>query len=463
MALPELLANTTPGAAIATLTEALSPTGTTLKATAPAPEALRGAGQFHIAVDSEIMLVTAGASGTEWTVVRNVEVLTGGSGAVEHTVGASVFCELTVGALTSKFPARNAAGLIENGKAVKLGEVSGTVKLSWTEGNYFTATFVGETKFEVVNLPEGSVPTLIQLRVKQDATGGRAWSIPGVIWLNSEPSFETTAGREYVVTLVCVEGKVFGETGMPGTEGKAGRTIYSGEAAPESGVGNVGDLYFKAKAPLGFYVKTGGGWGALLEVTGEKGAPGTTASSVESMLGICPSVLNGALIKVNTASESFATAKRARFEMRVVPKEGHITKIWVRNGATAKGNTRVGIYDTGQKAVGEYSLIVQSAEVAQTGTNVWQLVEVPEHLYTAGQVIMIGTMNSTTEGTYGLENGAASNEACELPEGSLSGVAVAVPKLVAARTFTAFEFVAVTVANMTATASGPVAIIARVE
>jgi hypothetical protein len=460
MALPELLANTTAGTPIATLTEALSPTGTTLKVSAPAPEGLRGAGQFHILVDSEIMLVTAGASVTEWTVTRNVEPLVGGSGAASHASGASVYLDLTAGALTAKFPARNAAGLIENGTVAKLGDVSGTVKLSWTEGDYFTATLVGESKFEVIDLPEESVPTTIQLRVKQDATGGRVWSIPGVVWLNSEPSFETTAGREYVVTLVCVESKVFGETGLPGAEGKAGRTVYSGEAAPEAAVGEIGDLYFKTKAPLGFYVKTGGGWGSLLEVMGEKGATGP--SSVESMLGICPSVLDGPLIRVSTASEVLPTAKRARFEMRVVPKEGHITKIWVRNGATVKGNTRVGIYDTGQKSSGEYSLIVQSAEVAQAGANAWQLIEVPEHLYTAGQVIMIGTMNSTGEGTYGFQPGAANNESAELPEGSLSGVAVAVPKLVAARTFTTFEFVAVTVANMSATGSGPVAIVARV-
>ena len=99
MALPELIANSpTPGSnvPITTLAAAITTTGaTTITTAAAAPAALQAAGQFRIVVDSEIMLVTAGASGTTWTVTRGAE--TEGPAAT-HLNGAGVYHYLTAGA-----------------------------------------------------------------------------------------------------------------------------------------------------------------------------------------------------------------------------------------------------------------------------------------------------------------------------------------------------------------------------
>ncbi len=344
-----------------------------------------------------------------------------------------------------------------------LGEVSGVVKLNLAEGTTFTAKLTGATEFEPTELPSFREASILWV-----SPNGHTFSVKGISWIGSEPTFGTTG--TYAITLFVLEGKVYGLAGLEGPEGKAGNTVRSGEGAPGEGLGVSGDYYINTTAHTIYGPKVGSAWGAatgMIGPEGEKGKAGekgaTGPSSVESMLGVCFDPLNGPNLLVNVESTALTTAKRARFRMMVVPKEGKITKIWIRNGATVKGSTRVGIFDTGQKAVGEYALIAQSAEVVQEGTNAWQLVSVPEHTYSAGQVIMIGVMNSTTEGTYGVAKGASSKTASELPEGSLSGVAVATPKLVAGRTFAAFEFVAVTVANMEAEGAGGIAMIAHVE
>jgi hypothetical protein len=66
----------------------------TAQVAAAAPAALQG-GQFRIAIDAELMLVTAGASTTAWTVTRGVE----GTGAAGHTSGSVVTHILTAASL----------------------------------------------------------------------------------------------------------------------------------------------------------------------------------------------------------------------------------------------------------------------------------------------------------------------------------------------------------------------------
>jgi hypothetical protein len=78
MSLPELFANsptigTLPSVAIAKSATELKAGETTLHTEAPAPSALQASGQFRIVISSEIMIVTAGASGTSWTVTRKAE------------------------------------------------------------------------------------------------------------------------------------------------------------------------------------------------------------------------------------------------------------------------------------------------------------------------------------------------------------------------------------------------------
>jgi hypothetical protein len=285
-----------------------------------------------------------------------------------------------------------------------LGNVAGVVTLDLSLATTFSATVTGATEFEVINAP--ARPTEINLIVTQDATGGRTWSIKGISWIGTEPVFATTKGLKYLIPILSIE---------------SGAALYG--------------------------------------VAGLEGPP----PSVEAMMSMCYSPLNGPTLRVASNSEVFATAKKARFQLLIAPKEGKITKVWVRNGATAAGNTRVGILDTGQAAVGENTLIVQSGEVAQTGAETWQLIELPEHVYTAGRGIMLGVMNSGTTGTYGCATSTLNAKVAELPEGALgSGVKVAIPKLVAVHTFAAFEFTSLPVANMEAAGSAPPNVIVQV-
>jgi hypothetical protein len=339
-------------------------------------------------------------------------------------------------------------------KTKALGEVSGIVKLPFGEGSTFTAKLGGGTEFEATELPSFRENGTLWVE-----PNGHMFSIKGISWVGSEPTFKTTG--TYAITLFVLGGTLYGLAGLEGPEGKAGNTILSGEGAPAEGLGVSGNFYVNTAAHTIYGPKAGSSWGTATSLIGEKGAAGP--ASIESLLGICPPVLNGFNMRQSTVSEAFSTAKRARFAMYVVPKEGKITKIWVRNGTTAAGNTRVGILDTGQQAVGEYALLVQSAEIAQTGTEEWQLIEVPEHTYTAGQVIMVGVMNSGTTGTYGFVQGPISKAAVEFKEGMIKGVAVAVPKLVAARTFSTFEYASVPVASMEGLNAAPVFVAVRVE
>lgn len=99
MALPEKFANPpVPGTSlpINVLANPVTTTGiTSITANGPTLAGLQGSGQFRILIDNELMLVTAGSSGTTWTVTRGVE----GSVAATHAAGAPIWHLLTAGAL----------------------------------------------------------------------------------------------------------------------------------------------------------------------------------------------------------------------------------------------------------------------------------------------------------------------------------------------------------------------------
>src|SRR5690348_4393183 len=76
---------------------------TTLPTAAAASTALQAAGQFRIIVESEIMLVTAGAATTSWTVARAQE----GTTAVAHAAGVAVTHILTAQSLKNLIEGRN--------------------------------------------------------------------------------------------------------------------------------------------------------------------------------------------------------------------------------------------------------------------------------------------------------------------------------------------------------------------
>lgn len=101
MSLPQLVANSsTPGTrqALTVLSGnsgSITNVATTMNTLAAAPAVLQAPGQFDVVIDSEVIRVTAGASGTSWTIVRGVD----GSTAASHNDGASIYPYLTAGAL----------------------------------------------------------------------------------------------------------------------------------------------------------------------------------------------------------------------------------------------------------------------------------------------------------------------------------------------------------------------------
>jgi hypothetical protein len=100
----ELIANSpTPGSIVQISTQtgnggSLSSTATTMNTSgAPTPAVLQGSGQFRILWGDglgEIALVTAGQSGSAWTVTRGVE----GTTAIAHADGTAIYHDLTAGA-----------------------------------------------------------------------------------------------------------------------------------------------------------------------------------------------------------------------------------------------------------------------------------------------------------------------------------------------------------------------------
>jgi molybdopterin-binding protein len=430
MALPELLANIPSGSSIATLGEALSAGGTTLNASAAAPAPLQTAGQFRIVVDSEIMLVTAGASGTTWTVTRNVEPMVGGSGSVEHSLGAQVYFLLTAAGLAAKFPARNAAGMIAVNELVALGEVAGVVKLDLAEGNVFAATLKGATEFEVVNA--SLRPSPLVLYVTQNATGGYAWSVKGISWVGSEPVFATTAEISYVLNLESLEGaaKLYASAGLEGPKGATGAEGAKG---------------------------TTGATGA----TGAKGEAGTSSSAMVPVL--MPILAGGAPVPIG--AESSGTVNRAFFMRAIVPKTGKLKDISIWNGGEAEGELRVAIFDTGDAAEGKYTLLKQSAAKKQEGTNAWQTMGSLEELeLTAGKQILLAVMSSSTKSQIGRLLVPVNVGSTTLPEGYLPVTGKAKSKMGGAHTFGSLEFATITEAQLeTGSEKRQFLIIGRIE
>lgn len=124
--------------------------GTTL--TVASAAAFPAAPQFRVRVDAELMVVTAGAGTTTWTVTRGAE----GTVAAAHAAGAAVTHVLTAGALL--------AGIMERPPAWQPGDGAGL--LTWAydpEGSNGAQT-----------APTAGQLVLVRQRVTQDTllTGG---------------------------------------------------------------------------------------------------------------------------------------------------------------------------------------------------------------------------------------------------------------------------------------------------
>jgi hypothetical protein len=327
---------------------------------------------------------------------------------------------------SGELPEAQLPGSVVTSSLKALGSVSGIVKLDLAEATTFMATLTGATEFEVINAP--ARPLQFILYVMQDATGGYTWSVKGVSWVGSEPIFKTTAKLQYVLDLESLEGgaAVYANAGLEGPKGERGLEGPKGERGE----------------------------------TGARGENGTSGSAVTPVL--LPIVACGSPQPYVLAA--IGTANRALAVRCIVPKTGKIKDISVWNGTTNNGNTRVAIFDTGDAATGKYTLLKQSAAVAQAGENKWQSLGSLEELeVTAGKEIVVMIMNSGTTGEYGLcEKTASGTATAELPESYLPVTGGALPKLKGAHTFSSGAFETITEAQLELTERAML-IIGRIE
>lgn len=241
-----------------------STTATTITTAAAAPTALQGSGQFRIVVDSEIMIVTAGATGTSWTVTRGAE----GSTAATHLSGVSVYHDLTAGALTnllstagpvSSVFGRTGAVTAASGDYT-VSEVTGAAPLAsptftgtpaaptaaanddstkiattaYVDGSYTPTTervnsvassgssqTIPAPQTDTINrivlsagctltFPTAAAGKSFMLQVVQPSSGGPyaiTWPGSGVVWVaGSAPTQATAASKRDLYSFVCVDG-----------------------------------------------------------------------------------------------------------------------------------------------------------------------------------------------------------------------------------------------------------------
>lgn len=99
------------------------------------------------------------------------------------------------------------------------------------------------------------------------------------------------------------------------------------------------------------------------------------------------------LLTGGSGSVAWGTANQARYVPFWIPEPITVVKLLAYNGATAAGNTDIGLYD----AAGNE--IVGIAAAAQTGTAVWQEFDVADTPIAPG-LYFVGLLNTTTTGTY---------------------------------------------------------------
>lgn len=159
--------------------------------------------------------------GAKWDVVQ-----VGGAYAVgpaTATDGAIAEFDGTTGKLL-----KDSAVLLSSvvsGSLKELGEVEGNVTPNLSEGHVFTMTAKGNVTIKKpTNWPAGV--TYAELRIAEDAEGGRTITLEGVTWLGGELVFTTTSNAINAVRLVSWDGGTHwyaygvqkGETGATGPE-----------------------------------------------------------------------------------------------------------------------------------------------------------------------------------------------------------------------------------------------------
>lgn len=196
----------------------------------------------------------------------------------------------------------------------------------------------------------------------------------------------------------------------------------------------------------------------ITPLRGERGAEGQAAPATNGVL--MPVVARGAPIP--TSYTVPGTANKMSFVRAIVPSSGKIKDISIPNGEVVAGNVRVAVYDTGDASPGKYTLLWQSAVIAQAGAKGWQSMGAPELTVTPNQEVMLGVMQSSATASFGIATNNASSFPSKLPASYMPVAGGTEPKLAAIHTGSSLEFPAsLTEAEMEA-GSPAILIIGRV-
>lgn len=212
-----------------------------------------GAAQYRVRVDSEIMIVTAGAGTNTWTVTRGAE----GTTATSHSSGAAVYHVLTAGALGGQSdataatpslrslgtgaqqampgtPAANsiAPAAITAGSNGQILTTSGTATV-WGSSAGGTNAFLNVKDFGAVGNASTDDTAAIQSAINavsnlSTARGGTVFFPPGVYLCNSGLSLTTTSNK-------CVKLLGAGSTGQSNAAGQ-GSSILKFAAGVTPGI-----------------------------------------------------------------------------------------------------------------------------------------------------------------------------------------------------------------------------------
>lgn len=324
-----------------------------------------------------------------------------------------------------KLPAAELPACVLPSKVKALGKLTGaTAEINLSEGTLFTATLEHAVTFTVTNAPTGCADNF-DLITTENSTGGYAWSVTGLGWVNGEPSLVTTKGTTSDITMTAYESVLKGFGGIEGKEGKEGKT---GPTGPEGPAGAAG--------------------GGALQVWLPYQAKGTPVSIGEAAIGV--------------ANLAICTRTTPAY------KTGTLKELDIFGAATKNGETKVAIFDLGTKTTETYTVVWESTG-SELETNKWTVYK-PELAVTSGQEVMVCTMNSGTTQKYG-EAAAAPGVAPvqEIPEALLKVSGKVAAKLIARHQYGSTSFGGVnaklTEAEMASTANATLALmtIGRIE
>jgi hypothetical protein len=261
-----------------------------------------------------------------------------------------------------------------------LESVSGLKHVNLAEGtpSYTTIPLElsGATEIEPYNAPANGSP--VQLIVNSGT--GFAFSLKGVSWIGAEPTefASGVAGKEYLITIIPVEGKLLailgkGEKGAPGVEGEKGAR---GEVGPSSSQ-----------------------------------AMTRTSTGYEN-------------IGNRTVSTFVPTQYTVYFRMEVVPVKCKKLKIYEGFGVVS-GHVRAFVFDIGVAKASDYSCVAVSELYEPKTKEKQELIATLERKdgkeWEAGEVVMVGIGADNTTLTFASSTPLLKGAYAEYPGGEIVG------------------------------------------